>query len=665
MIFGAAYYPEQWPPDRWPVDARLMRETGVEIVRVAEHAWSRLEPRRGQYDFGWLREAVEVLAAEGLKVVLATPTASPPTWLFNRHPSMVPQDKNGLRWYPGSTRHVCLNNRPYRRYVRRIVRECGRSLGGVKAVAAWQIDTYLGAHGGGRCYCDDCEQAFREWLRGRYGTIDRLNKLWGTAAWSQEFGDWHLICAPRRTPASPHPSLVLDYERFLSATVRDFIREQREIIEHYEPEPKTITTICLGLETDHIEQPSVAGPLDVVSIANFPRGAEDVDETALHLDLARSSGGGIFWVLEQRAGATTPGSRGSQPRPGQLRLWSYQAAARGAGLLCYFRWRTHPSAQQMHWSGLLEADGTPARHYEEVRDAIREIGEHEQSWAGRGPDAQVAVVLDYHSHWALRAPELNTSLDYLVALREHYGSLRRRGLAVDVIQPGASLDRYRAVFVPMPAIVRPRDAIRWQEFVEQGGVLVVTAPAGSRTEHNSRISTPPGPLADLLGVHVVEEDLLAQGFENSLVWDNDAYPALGVCSVVQVDDAEVLARYESDFYSESPALTIARRGEGAAYYLATVSNTSLVERLHEVALDRARVSVAIRSADDVELIPLREDEAGVEFVFALNHGNATARVDLPDDREFTEVLSANACSAALDLKPYSVALLRVEPPEAR
>lgn len=658
MQIGVAYYPEHWPEDRWPADARLIRETGIDVVRVGEFAWSRLEPRRGQYDMEWLERAIGILAEEGLEVILGTPTAAPPPWLFHRHPSMVPQDREGKNWFAGSRRHICLNNRPYRRYARRIVRELARTFARRAEVLAWQIDNELGCHTSGRCYCDDCEQAFREWLKRRYGTIDRLNKLWGMVFWSQEFNDWHEIPVPRRTPARAHPSVMLDYKRFISATVRNFVREQRELIEEYSTDHRPITTNCIGLATDHIDQFALSLPQDVASFDNYPVDEANLDAVCLHLDLTRSVKGRAFWILEQQAGPTMIPARRSQPRPGQLRLWSYQAAARGAELISYFRWRTCPFAQEMHWYGMLDADGTMPRRYDELKAAIAELKDKGQLWEGRLPDVPAAIVLDYHAHWALEADSMAADIDYLGQFRAFYGLLRRIGLPMDVVRPGQELTGRRFAIVPMPFLGRDGDAKQWQAFVSQGGTLLVTAPAGYRTEYNTWLAgPPPGPLTELLGVRVVEHDILRGDASNRIVFDGAEFPAGGLCSILELQGAEALASYGEQYYRGQPAVTRREEGKGCVYFLGAIGTSDLYKHLLEIALETSGLKPHPWSSDTIETVPLQSVQGEPTLTFVLNHSEQPAKIALPEGATCRDLLTDQEHSGKVPLDGYGVVLL--------
>jgi len=663
MKIGVAYYPEHWPEERWAVDARLMARMNIDVVRVGEFAWSRLEPRRERIEMDWLEQAVSVLADHGLKVILGTPTAAPPAWLFNRHPGIVPVQWDGRRWHTGSRRDACLSNPAYLKYARRIVTELAKRFNGSSNVHAWQVDNELGQGGSGICYCGECEQAFRRWLKRRYGTIERLNTQWGTAFWSQGFADWHEIPAPRRTPGGSHPSLMLDYKRFVSAQYRAFVEEQRNIIREHAGRDAIVTTNSPGgLELPHINLFSLAQAQDVVALDNYPADASRLDDTALALDLARSlKGGRPFWVLEQQAGATLIPGHSGQPRPGQLRLWSYQAAARGAELIAYFRWRTSRCGQEMHWYGMLDPDGAPERRFEELRKAVAELKERAALWEGRLPAARVAILLDYDSAWALEATPLGVRLDYFELVRTLYALLRRMGTQADFVAPGGDLAGYRAVIAPMPFICDAQLAKQLEMFVHEGGHLLVTAPAGYKTVTNTAVGTaPPGHLSGLLGVKVVEHDVLGPGAQNSLAFqDTSQCFATGrFCGVLQLRGARAIASYGSEFYEGTPAVTVREEGAGAAFFLGAVCGPECYEAVVRKLLEGTGIRPSPWASPTVEVVPLRQEDGQPSLTFVLNHSEQAVTLALPEGESVSDLLTGRECQGALTLKGYDVALLK-------
>ncbi len=662
MKIGVAYYPEHWPEERWAVDARMMARMKIDVARVGEFAWSRLEPRRERFDMDWLQRAVQVLADHGLKVILCTPTAAPPPWLFQRHPTILPQRADGRRWYAGSRRHVCLSHPAYQKYARRIVSELAGCFDANPHVYAWQVDNELGLGGSGVCYCSECEQAFRKWLKRCYGTLERLNTQWGTAFWSQGFADWHEIPAPRETPAGSHPSLLLDYKRFVSAQYRMFVEEQRDLIRQHAGEEAVVTTNSPGpLAVPHINLFSLATAQDVTALDNYPADASRLEVAALQLDLVRSLKRKPFWVLEQQAGATIIPGHAAQPRPGQLRLWSYQAASRGAELMVYFRWRTCAFGQEMHWYGMLDSNGTPRRRFEELRGTIAELKEHAGLWEGRLPEADVAIMLDYDSAWALEATPLGAELDYFGLLHTFYSVLRRIGAQADFVQPGAELSDYAALIVPMPFICTDELARQLETYTHQGGRVLVTAPAGYKTPANTASGvSPPGELTRLLGVEIVEYDVLNPGAVNSIELEGGAqsFPTGRFCSVMQLRGARTLGTYGAQFYAGSPAVTARTEGKGEAFFVGAACGPECYETLLRQLFEDGRVRLWEWASPSVEVVPLKGAPEEPRLTFVLNHSGEPVTLALPQEAPVTELLTNRHCQDSLTLGGYEVALLK-------
>ncbi len=270
MNFGICYYPEQWPENQWELDARLMREAGLEIVRIAEFAWHKMEPAEGRFEWAWLDRAIAILTGAGLKLILGTPTATPPAWLTRTYPEVLRVDSSGRGRDHGTRRHICLNNPTYRQHSGRIVQAMAERYGHHPELIGWQVDNEFGGGGTSRCYCSACAVAFRGWLKVRYGTIEALNEAWGTVFWSQTYDDWTQIRPPSDHIDKPNPSHVLDYYRFSSDSVVSYQQEQIEVLRSLSPD-RFITHNFMGLFRD-LNQFDLARPLDFITWDNYPTG---------------------------------------------------------------------------------------------------------------------------------------------------------------------------------------------------------------------------------------------------------------------------------------------------------------------------------------------------------------------------------------------------------
>jgi beta-galactosidase len=374
FYFGAAYYPEHWEPDRWEHDACLMQAAGFNIVRLAEFAWAKMEPREGKFDFGWLDRAIEILSAHGIQVVLGTPTASPPPWLMAKRADLFLVEQNGVRQTYGLRREYCPSHPLYREHTAQIVHRMAEHFKDNPAVIGWQIDNEMGE----RCYCDICRAEFQRWLQKRYGTLDALNERWGTVFWSQIYSDWSQIPVPLSTAHSHNPGLALDYRRFISDTYCDYQKLQSDIIRHY-CQNHFVTHNLMGFGFGQLNYYDLAADLDHVSWDIYNRHQWDmraeVDpaRAALSGDAMRGLKKQNYWVMEQQSGGGGWEHVAVPPKPGELRLWTYQSITHGADAIVYFRWRTARVGTEQNWQGILEHHGSPGRRYAEVCQVGREL----------------------------------------------------------------------------------------------------------------------------------------------------------------------------------------------------------------------------------------------------------------------------------------------------
>ncbi|MDQ3079066.1 MAG: beta-galactosidase [Pseudomonadota bacterium] len=522
MRLGVCYYPEHWPEKYWAGDARRMAELGLTRVRIGEFAWSRIEPEPGRFDWGWLDRAIDTLAGEGIGVILCTPTATPPKWLVDQMPDMVAIDADGRPRKFGSRRHYCFSHRPYREECARVVGLLAKRYGDHPAVVAWQIDNEYGCHDTVVSYSAAAARHFREWLRARYGTIEALNAAWGTVFWSQEYRDFDAIDPPHLAVTEQHPAHVFDYRRFASDEVVSFNRMQADIVRRYSP-GRDIMHNFMGFFTQ-FDHHAVARDLDVVGWDSYPLGfleqfwfpQEDKlryarqghpDIAAFHHDLYRGCApGGRWWVIEQQPGPVNWAAYNPAPLPGMVRLWTLEAFAHGAELMSYFRWRQAPFGQEQMHAGLLRPDRSDDVAVAEVRAAVVDLNIIGECSTVR---ASVALIFNYEAAWLFETQPQGASFNYMELVFGWYSALRRLGLDIDIVAPGADHSAYRMVVAPSLPIV---DAA----LVARLGVLdcpVLIGPrSGSKTaDFSIPPSLPPGGLQDLIPLRVPRVESLRPG----------------------------------------------------------------------------------------------------------------------------------------------------------
>jgi beta-galactosidase len=611
MQLGVCYYPEQWPQERWRFDAALMRQAGLSLVRIAEFAWALMEPREGEFTWNWLDQAIDVLAAEGLQVILGTPTAGPPPWLCRAYPDILPVDAQGRRRRYGSRRHYCPNSISFRQATVRIVSAMAARYGCHPAVAGWQIDNEFGCHNSARCYCETCAVAFRHWLEAKYVTIDDLNDAWGGVFWSQIYGDWNEIDPPNLTIADPNPSHVLDYYRFSSDSIVTYQDLQLSTLKSLISEHQIVTTNFMSQFTD-LDYHDLAKPLDLVTMSSYPTGhaesdpslylphstrpvfAYDVGDpylTGLGFTLMRGfKPERSFWVMEQQCGNVNWGIYNTGIRSGTVRLWTWHALASGAEAVLYFRWRAGVYAQEQYHSGLLHHDASPAVGYSDLqvlkaeRSLMSEI-------ASAPHEAQVAFLLDYDALWAMQIQPHHRDFDSMRHLFVYYRALQRLGLPADIVSADADLSPYKIVIVPTASLATDQLAATLKAFAEAGGTVLLGVRSGSKTTSNRFTDQPlPGVFRDLVGITVSDWHSLppATGYDLSsgisglvgkaTVWAEALSPAI---SDSQSGDPvlQILASYSSGPFNPYAALVERKVMAGRALYLGWYPSDSQAEAL--------------------------------------------------------------------------------------
>lgn len=490
---GVCYYPEHWPEDMWENDAERMADAGIKWVRIGEFAWSRIEPSEGQFKWEWLDRAVQVLADAGLKIIMGTPTATPPRWVVDKYPDMICLDEIGHPRKFGSRRHYCFSHQGYRTQCAIIVDLMAKRYGGHPSVLSWQTDNEYGCHDTTLSYGTSAAFEFRNWLSQKYQSPDALNRAWGNIFWSMEYSDFSQIAPPNLTVTEPNPSHVMDFRRFSSDQVVSFNKLQVDIIRKYSDAPLVHNYMGRITDFDHYD---VGSDLEIASWDSYPLGhlemkttADDAfkadyyqqgepDFQAFHHDLYRAVGNGRLWIMEQQPGPVNWAHYNPAPLEGMVRLWSLEAVAHGAESVNYFRWRQAPFAQEQMHAGLLRPDNqddqgmVEARQFKADLDALGDIEQIK---------APVALVFDYASQWAWEVQPQGKSFDYFEIVFQTYKSLRALGVDVDIIAPHqADLSGYKVIFAP--ALFTLDDAFK-ASLDAFGGVVFAGPRFNSKTDN--------------------------------------------------------------------------------------------------------------------------------------------------------------------------------------
>lgn len=657
MNIGADYYPEHWDRKDWDSHAKLMSDAGFNLVRLAEFAWHQLEPQEGRIEFGWLDEAIATLRKQDIKVILGTPTAAPPPWLVSRYPDVLNVTQEGIRSEAGGRRHYCFTSSRYRDLSRRIVTAMAQHYSDHVSVVGWQTDNEIG---GPKCWCGQCALAFQAWLKNKYVSLDELNRRWGTCFWGQVYNAWEEIPLPRPRIAQHSPGIRLEHSRFHSEQVISFHDLQVEILRQLCPR-HFITHNCMGFYNE-VDYFALGKKLDLIAWDNYPGNKwGSGQQPAAAADYMRSLKHKPFMVMEQRSGLTGWLEMfQSGDFPGQLRLWSYQAVAHGADSLLYFRWRTSRFGTEQYWHGVLDHHGQPGRRYLELARVGKEFGALGDKITGSQYEAPVGILIDPASRWAIEIQKGNPAFDYLAHAGEYHGAFSYFHAGVEYYHPQDDFSQAKILVVPTLFLADESIAGRLEEYVRNGGLLVMTFRSGVKDVHGAIVNDRlPGLFKSLAGAYVEEYDCLvdneAWGVETLAPLPKKGFHARIWCDQLRLQGAKPIARYTDGPFKGSPAATLNRHGQGQVLLAGFMGEQAFYRLLAGWSLKQRRVKIDISPAEAVE-VTLRV-KGRERFYFVLNHAGTPQRISLPGGVKYRDLLTGRKYGRKLALGPFDVKIL--------
>ncbi len=644
ILYGADYNPEQWPEATWTEDMRLMKLAHVNMVSINIFSWATLEPHPGTYHFEQLDRIMDMLAEHGIAADLATATASPPTWMSRLYPDMLPVKRSGIRLSHGSRQHYCPNSSDYRRKAVELVQRLAERYGTHPALRMWHVNNEFGCETRS-CYCDACAAAFRFWLQARYQSLESLNFAWGTDFWSQRYYGWEDILPPRISPAQNNPGQCLDYQRFMSDSLLTCYRGEADILRELTPSIPITTNLMVAFKpADYF---SWAPHLDIISFDNYPALSTSPWETALTHDLMRSlKGGQPHLVMEQTPSQLNWMPQNPHKRPGDIRLQSHQAVARGADGVLYFQWRQSKAGAEKFHSAFVSHEGSEhSRVFQQAARIGAELARLSPEVVGSRISAQVAILMDWQNWWDVEyLPGPSDRLRYWEQIKIYYYALHDLNVAIDIISPESDLSHYRLVVAPLLHMLRPGIEQKLEQFVARGGIFFTTFFSGIVDENDHVfLGGYPAPLRKLLGIHVEEFDPLTKDMSNQVVIEQGLMKGTYDCTLwgelIHLEGASALGVFAHDYYANGPALTVNLFGEGKAYYLATQGSDVMMAALARVLCQEAKVLPVLTVPEGVE-VTRRVRADGRSVYFLLNHTETTQKVTLP----------AGLCNLLLDGK---------------
>jgi len=655
--YGGDYNPEQWPEEVWAEDMRLMREAGVNLATVAVFAWSRLEPRAGEYDFAWLDRVLDLLNANGIGVCLATATAAPPPWFTKAHPESVPVKADGTRHTYGSRQCYSPASRAYREAAAALAGRMAERYARHPAVVAWHINNELGCHVA-ECHGEESTQGFRDWLRRRYGTLDALNDTWGTLFWSQRYSEWDEINTPRQTPYLPNGAQSLDFRRYSSDLLLEIYRAELAEVRRHSDLPATTNLMGFHRPCDYF---SWSADLDFSSWDAYPEPNDRFGgalSAAFNHDLMR----GVkpdrpFLLMEQAVASTNWNACGMTKPAGRMRALSYQALARGADGILFFQWRTSRSGMEKFLPGIVPHGGTAhSRVWREVCGLGAELARLGEL-TGASTRNRVALIVSWPNRWAAEQPGKPQGFDYQAELLAYYEAFWSRGIGVDIVPPDAELDGYALVAAPCLYQLSAAHAESLRAYVAGGGCLVLGCFSGVVDEsERAHLGGYPGGLRDVMGLHVEEWYALPPNREEMAVLRGSSLKLRHWMEAVHPLTAEVVGSYESGPLAGRSLAFKNKHGRGTTWYLGAMPATGeALGAWIAGALDEAGVKAEVCVPVGVEAV--WREQPGRRYLFLINHKEAAAEVDLGTFAG-EDLLTGERVSGQFSLEPAAVSILR-------
>ena len=637
ILYGGDYNPEQWTEDIWNEDMKLFEKAGVDIVTLNVFNWAMLQPDEETYDFSELDKTVKRVTEKGLYICMATSTGAHPAWMARKYPDILRTEFNGMKRKFGGRHNSCPNSPTFQRYSAKLAEKLAEHYKNQKNIVAWHVSNEYGE----TCYCENCEKAFRVWLKRKYKTLDALNKAWNTHFWGHTFYSWEEIVVPNllsehfEENRSMFQGITLDYKRFNSDSMMENFKAEYEAIKKHIPDA-VITTNFMGTYKT-LDYKKWAKYLDVISWDNYPVKNAEPAQVALNHELMRGlKNGKPFMLMEQTPSVSNWLQDNGLKRPGVMRLLSYQAVAHGADTVMFFQMRRSPGACEKFHGALIDhagrSDTRVFRECEELGAELRKLGEET---LGTVTEAKAALIFDWPTWWAVEGSAgPTTRLKYVDEILNYYRGFFENHISVDIIGVDDDFSKYQFIAAPLCYMVKDGVSKRMEKYVTEGGSLLFTYLSGY-VDENDYIAYGgyPGELKGMAGIWVEEIDALSEDERNSFCYKGQEYPAELLCDIIHSEGAEVLAEYQQDFYCDTPVLTKNKYGKGSVYYLGTRSNKEFYREFLKDICKECQIPVIIEDKDVSELEITERESDEYRYIFVLNHKNQEQEFELPFEAE--------------------------------
>jgi beta-galactosidase len=670
MLHGADYNPEQWLsyPDILKEDLRLMKLAGCNVMSVGIFSWVALEPEEGVFTFEWMDKLLDSFAENGIYAFLATPSGARPAWMSAKYPEVLRVGANRIRNLHGFRHNHCYSSPVYREKTAIMNSKLAERYAHHPAVIGWHISNEFG----GDCHCGNCQEAFREWLREKYGTLDKLNHAWWATFWSHTYTSWEQIESPAPHGETQVHGMNLDWKRFVTDRTVDFCKHEIAPLRAINPElPVTANMMDLFEGLDYRK---FADVLDVISWDAYPTWHDAEDDSKLaawfsfNHDMFRSLKGRPFMLMESTPSLTNWQAVSKLKRPGMHRLSSLQAVAHGSDTVQYFQWRkSRGSSEKFHGAVVDHSGHEHTRVFRDVAELGETLGQLTDV-VGTGVAAEVAIIFDWDNRWAVKDAQgpRNMGIKYEETVMQHYRAFWQLGVPVDVIGSGGDFSAYKLIVAPMLYMVSEDTGERTQHFVQHGGTFVATYWSGIVDENDlCHLGGFPGPLRKTLGIWAEEIEGLYDHDVNGLklLADNalglkGEYEIGELCELIHSEGAETIGVYRDDFYAGQPALTVNRLGRGNAYHLAgRVKEDSFYDAFYAGLVKEAGIRKAIETMLPPGVTAQVRTDGENDYVFVMNFSGKEQSVTL-DGRDYTDMETGQTLETVLSLPVSGVRILK-------
>lgn len=647
MLFGTYYYPEQWSEDQWERDIKNIADMGFHFTHFAEFAWAAMEPEEGKYDFTWLDKSVELAKKYGLKVIMCTPTPTPPAWLTEKHPDILMVNETGITMQHGTRQHISWSSDIYKSYIKKIVTELAKRYGNNDAIIGWQVDNEP-SHYGIYDYSENAQRKFKEWLKNKYITIGQLNTTWGNSFWSQTYNNFNQVRIPNQkelvVKANPHA--MLDFVRFCSDEVASYVNEQADILRQYISSNQWITTNTMPNYSPI--DPNRMNHLDFQTYTRYLVTGQDPGHgeqgfrissshiLAFHNDSYRNHPGKIYGVMELQPGQVNWGGYNPQVYPGAIRLWLYHILAGGSKLVCNYRFRQPLKGSEQYHYGMMQTDGvTPTAGGEEYVQTIKEMDilkKHYDKNAQMPKDIarrKTAILYNIENEWEMDFQPQTGQWDTREHFFKYYKALKSFGAPVDILSDDDDFDSYPVLIAPAYELLDNKMIGRWKKYAENGGHLILTCRTGQKNREAQLWETKLNePIYDLIGATALFFDHLPPDKWSAVKMDGKEYAWNNWADVVTAkSETEVWSAYDDQFYKGKAAVTHRRAGKGTITFVGTDTDDG---KLEKDVLKKLYNNAGIKILDLPDGV-MTEWRDG--FYFGLNYSSDKQTISIPGNAQ--------------------------------